>query len=567
MKGRGNYWTQGLHRAYTRRQVLGGAVKAGLGLTGLSILGCAATPAASTPTKAPAAPPSPATPTVAAPRATPTPAAKVLDQLVVALGRDIPTLDGHPQPTHADGANFYDLVYDALTVLDRDFKLAPSLATSWKPSPDGKVWEVKLRTGVKFHNGEEFDAETVKFNIERTQKPELKAGQLIYWKDVGVEVVAKDTVRIIYKEPYPLLPNRLALVNVVPRQYIQANGDKIMAEKPIGTGPYKFVKWVKDDNFEIEWAGTSHFRVANPPAKRIIHKVIPAEIGRIAALKTGLVDIISSVAPELLKEITDDPNLGALVQPASSVPHISISLFKEGPLRDKRVRQALNYAIDRQTIVKELFGGLYSVMNTLAIPLCFGYDATVPGYPYDPKKAKDLLAEAGYPKGFEMVYTLPSRAYPKYKEYNQAIANYWGEIGVKTTIKPETASPSEWALPLRRDNKGPDGVYAGAGSCGGTFDMEDVLGTSLVNWDPKAGTGNTQYIEDAELDRLIMATKTTVDPEARRKLFAQALRRINEEAYAISLWTMTYNQGYNKKKIKVFRPRGYILAPWDIEVA
>ncbi|MBI2303546.1 MAG: ABC transporter substrate-binding protein [Chloroflexi bacterium] len=554
------YWHKVLRAQISRRRVIGTAA----GLVGVSLVGCAAAPAATpTPARAPA-PGATATP---APRITPTPTVKVLDQLVLAFPRDVPTLDGNVQPTHVEGANLNDLIYDPLTTRDRDLKLAPGLATSWKSSSDGKVWEVKLRTGVKFHNGEEFDAEAVKFSIERIQKPELKSNQFIFWKDVGVEVLAKDTVRIIYKEPSPLLPNRLGVVNAVPRRYILENGDKVMNEKPMGTGPYKFVKWAKDDSIEMEWAGVSHWRVANPPAKKIIFKVIPTESARIAALKTGAADIIWNIAPDLTKEVTADPNLGITVQPASSVLYISISLFKEGPLRDKRVRQALGYALDLKTIVKELFGDLYQVMKVVSNPLCFGYDAAIESYPYDPKKAKQLLAEAGYPNGFEVVFTTPAVAYPKYKEYTQALANYWAEIGVKATIKPDTDSASVWARGLRMENRGPEGIYHTGQSCGSFFDLDEVLGAYFINWNQKDATGNHLYIEDGELDKIIMATKTTVDPEARRKLFNQALRRINEEAYAIPLWALTYNTGYNKKKIKTFRPHGFLLSPWDIEVA
>ncbi|MBI2304588.1 MAG: hypothetical protein HYU86_07580 [Chloroflexi bacterium] len=547
-------------RRVTRRQALRYAARAGIGVVGLSLAACAA-PAAPTPapTKAPGAPA--ATPT-RPPAATPTPAAKRLESLTTGYPRDLTGLDSN-MVGGLDTNTFFDMLYDGLVELGRDLSFIPGLATSWKVTEDPKTWEFKLRPGITFHNGEEFDADTVKFNADRIQDPKYKSYHASAWADVTeVKPVDKMTVRITTKAPNPTVPLKLILAKMMPRKYIQDKGDDIMKTAPLGTGPYKFVQWKKDEYVELA-AVDKHWQAGVPPAKKYIQRVIPEMAPRVAALQTGLVDIIWDPAAEFLKTLKDDPNLEVIPSTGVSVPHVAISQFKEGPLRDKRVRQALNYAVDKESIVKNLFLGIYVPVGQPLVPACFGYDTTIKPYPYDPKKAKELLAQAGYPNGFEVVFDLPKVAYPKYNEYTQAIANYLAEVGVKTTLRPQEQG---YDREVRALGKGPEGLFHESPGCT-DLDADRVAWAGFHSYDEAKRVGNYMYLTDPILDKFLDQARATMNPEERKKVYAQALKIINEEAYAIFLWDMPYSIVYNKKKIKKLHPRAFLLHPWDIEVA
>ncbi|MBI2303563.1 MAG: hypothetical protein HYU86_02305 [Chloroflexi bacterium] len=563
-----NYWTEVFHKRISRRRALGVAARASLGVAGAALLGCAATPAP-TPTKALAVSPAAATPTLR-PAVTSTPVAKTLDKLVIAHTRDIPSLDPQVQSGNISQGGYWDMLTDTLVTLAREeesLKLVPGLATSWKVMEDDpRTWEFKLRQGVKFHNGEEFDADTVVYNIDRNKDPVLKLNMMPYVKDATAKAIDKYTARLTWPQPYPLAAARLVGFPIVPRKYIQENGEKIMSEKPIGTGYYKFVKWVKDDYVEMEWAG-SHWRGKTPTAKTVIQKVIPEIAPRIAALQTGAADVIFDIPPDLVSDVSKDPNVGIYKSTNTAVPNFGISQMKEGPLRDKRVRLALNLAIDRETIVKTMFGGFYQVVPDTVVPLAFGYNADLKPYPYDAKKAKDLLAEAGYPNGFDTVIDMGKVAYPRYKEYTQAIAEYWRQIGVKATIRPQegAASWSDWGMEVRTAGKGPEGVYL-QGYCDCLLDADDTW-RYYTTWDPKAGSGTYSWIEDAKLDKMVADSRSTMDLEKRKKLLQEIQAYNHEQAYAIPLWVATFNWGYAKKRIKNLYARLFRVFVWDVELA
>ncbi|MBI2303203.1 MAG: hypothetical protein HYU86_00455 [Chloroflexi bacterium] len=477
--------------------------------------------------------------------------------------RDIQTADPHLR-SHIDAQCYQDNVFDGLTEIGRNYQPIPSLAESWKNLND-VTWEFKLRPGVKFHNGEDFDANTVKFNVERLLRPGFSPQRFQEFATIKeVQVIDPSTARVITKDPDPLLLSRFHLVRMVPQQYVEQNGDDIMNEKPVGTGPYKFVKWVKDDYVELE-AVDKHWRVGKPPAKRVVQKVIPTAAPRVAALQTGAADIIWDVPADNIAPLEKDPNLATYLEKSLSVPNIQISQFLEGPLRDKRVRQALNYAVDKESIVKNLFLGYYKVVPSALVPVCFGYDETQKSYPYDPKKAKELLAQAGYPNGFEVTFDSTQTAYPKQTEYIQAVANYLSEVGVKAKIVPHESS-EQYELTARKGNKGPTGIFHQSPGCL-KLDGDDILWPQFRSWDEKTAVGNKMYFSNPELDKLVDAGRFTLDPAERKKIYQKALQTIQDEAYWLFLWEMPYFWGYSKKKLKAIHPRTYRIFAWDVEPA
>ncbi|MEK7363566.1 MAG: ABC transporter substrate-binding protein, partial [candidate division NC10 bacterium] len=219
-------------------------------------------------------------------------------QVVVAQGVDPTTLDPH---WHEETPAYNVLlnIYDTLLFRDRDLKIIPWLATSWK-LVNPTTWEFKLRQGVKFHNGEEFDAEAVKYSLDRLRDPELKNRQATNFRLIAsVDVVDKLTVRITTSKPFPTLENQLALrgAAMAPKHF--KGKDKVFADRnPVGTGPYKFVRWAKDEQIVLEanpqwWGGA-------PKVKTLIFRPIPEHAVRVAALQAGEVEIAVNIPPHLV---------------------------------------------------------------------------------------------------------------------------------------------------------------------------------------------------------------------------------------------------------------------------
>ncbi|MBI2304710.1 MAG: hypothetical protein HYU86_08205 [Chloroflexi bacterium] len=555
-----NYWARVCGRRLSRRQALRLTARAGLGVAGVALLGCATAQApTSTPPRAPAA-----TPT-SRPQPSPTPTLKVPESAAFAYSLDLNSLDTHIDSTR-QGTAVHDLTYDGLFRRSRDpgLELIPGLALSHQWI-QGKVWEVKLRSGVKFHNGEEFDAETVKFNVERQQNVDFKPRYISDFKDIeGVEVVDKYTVRIHPKAPDPTMPLKFVQSMIVPRKYVQEKGNEIMTTEPVGTGPYKFIKWVKDEYIDLElnpdWWGwkAGGIRAGKPQIKKLRFRPIPAESSRIAMLKTGGVDIIHPISADSLPTLKDVSGSQVLLMKSGFSAWIAISLFEEGsPLRDKRVRQAMNYAVDVDTIIKTLLGGWMSRTYSVVGSAYNGYDPNEKPYPFDPKKAKDLLAAAGYPNGFEVEFHNPDFGHTKQKDFVQAIASYLAEVGIKTKIIPYSGT-ALFPQPQFTAKKGPTGIFYDSRGTS-TLDSDFVLYQNIHPAGPRSWT----YYRSAEVEKLLEDARTTLDQEARVRMYRQALKIIKEDAPMIFLWEEPYSFVVNRNTLPAANPRLWLVSLWD----
>ena len=390
-------------------------------------------------------------------------------QVVIAQGGDPSTLDPH---MHAENFTFA-VVHNVFDHLVRRFVKSgqlvhePGLATSWT-NVNPTTWEFKLRSGVKFHNGEDFNAEAVKFSIERVLNPDQKARWRWAFADIErVEVVDPLTVRIVTKVPFPTLITNLAFcMPIVPPKYVREKGDSQVATNPVGTGPFKFVRWRKDDALVLE-ANESYWR-GSPKIKTLIFRPIPDESTRVAALSTGEVDIARGVPPSLVKQIVDNPRTRVAKVPSALNIHVILDTLKEGPLRDKRVRQAINYGVDKEGIIKSILEGNGGAVGGPLTPVMFGFAVDVKPYPYDPERAKRLLAEAGFPQGISLTLNSPNGRYLKDKEVNEAIAGQLSKIGVRTQV-----AVHEWGSYVSKwpDNLVPMYMIGWAG----TWDADGIM--------------------------------------------------------------------------------------------
>jgi len=457
-------------------------------------------------------------------------------QLVVGQGIDPDTLD--PQVTASAAVWSITLnVYDTLVTRDKQGRLQPGLAQSWRPLDD-KTWEVKLREGVQFHNGEPLDGEAVKYSIERILDPALKAVMTSTINTIdGVTVVDPLTVRIGTKEPDPLLPSRLSQQygHVLPPKYAREAGPDGLAKKPIGAGPFKFVSWQKDEAVTLE-AVPGHWR--QPKVQKVLFKPIPEGAARVAAAKTGAVDIAAAIPPVDFASIQSGDRTTGIEVTSNRAFLMNLDTIAFEPFKDKRVRQALNYAIDVDAIIKNTLNGYGKPLASSVIAECFGYDASIQPYGHDLDKAKALLAEAGYPNGFEVGLDSTDGRYPQDKEIATVLVGQLARAGI--TVKLQTF---EWGSFY-------DGVQAKKRApihdIGMSTELFDPDNTFSTHFHSERGKIWARWKND-EFNALADRGRTTLDENVRRQSLSQAQRIQHEEAPMLFLQQITYLYGVNKR--------------------
>ena len=496
----------------------------------------ARTPMLATATRLPpTATPLPPTATPLPPTATPLPpTATPQPKRVLRIGREdiAKNKDPHNIGTSRD-LDMYLAVYDPL--LWTEFlpgggnRLAPMLATSWRVLDDHVTWEFKLREGVKFHDGSSFDAEDVKASFERFVDPENKfpyAGRLKSFDHA--EVIDAHTVHLVTKAPDPIFPRKAMQVFIVPSEYQNLVGDEY-PENPAGTGPFAYQDFVLEDHITVAAAEGSWRGEA--ASDEVTWFKLGEEGVRVAALAAGDVDMIrvtGEIDPALqLQE--EGFVLESVANGAGNTFDFDYMQDGEGydPLHDKRVRLALNYAVDKQAIVDELLGGIGQVPNCqMVAPSGFGYDPDIPTIPYDPEKAKELLAEAGYPDGFKtgLMYGTPNHP----RVVAEAVAGYLADVGVQADVIPvETAVLLDLFFG-RREGETRAPLFFANWQFVPAMDADQMM-VWFQHPDPKIRRANVPAF-----DELYKMSTTEFDVDKRRELLQQAGRVLCDEV--VSLW-------------------------------
>jgi peptide/nickel transport system substrate-binding protein len=468
------------------------------------------------------------------------------DKIVFALERDQDNMDPHMHFQRV-GILMNIQMYDSLLHKTPKLEYEPSLATAWQ-ALDDTTWEFKLRQGVKFHNGDPFSAADVKFTFDRALDPATKSPQYGNIRAIKeVKIIDPYTVHLITDKPFPLLLERLVFFPMIPKQHYEKVGAQAFASTaPVGTGPYRFVEWKRDqylrlERFDGHWRGPA-------PIKTLIIRVIPETATQVAELKTGGVDVIRNVSPDLLPDLKAHPNTSVSTAPILRTHYVQLDM-REEPFTKKEARQAANYAIDRQAIIDKLMGGLGRTVPTIVNPMAFGYDPTVEGYGYNPKKAKELLQQAGYPKGVDItLHTGSSAAFNR--QLAEAIAEMLTEVGLRTNLKIWDPGPA-WNKFFQGEGKATHG-YIGSWGYYSTFDADAIL-HPLYHTEPGGWVGKW-YTRVPGLDELIDAGRATVDKTARLATYAKIQRLLKEEAPSIFLYHQHDMLGLNKRI--VYEARG-----------
>ena len=349
-----------------------------------------------------------------------------------------PGLDPTSNAAAAIDRVVYANILEGLIKVNGKGELIPGLAEKWDASEDGKVYTFHLRKGVKFHNGEDFNAEVAKFSLDRARAKESTNAHPEYLASVET-IDAKDpqTLILTLKDPDAMLLERLATGDlvIVPKGAV----DKLKSE-PIGTGPFKFVKWNRGQNVVME-RFEGYWNPELPYLDKVTHVFIPDGAAQVANLKAGDVDVIGSVAaPEMAAELAKDPRF-KVINGSTTGETIMSTNNKAKPFDDLRVRQAMAHAIDRQTVIDLAMSGYGIPIGSHWSPSQAYYEDLTGTYPYDPEKAKKLLAEAGYPNGFEAVIKLPSN-YQYSVRCGTVIADMLSKVGIK--LKIEEVEWGQW---------------------------------------------------------------------------------------------------------------------------
>lgn len=479
--------------------------------------------------------------------------------LVVGLRAEIATLDqgAGSIPEITVGEN----IFETLVYRDFDGSVRPHLAERWEISPDGLNYTFFLRKGVKFHNGEPFNAETVKFSVEYIMDPETFTQFKSYWTDVDkIEPLDEHTVLFRLKRPNPLLlPLTPWHLPILPPKYVNENR-KTWGRKPVGTGPYKFVEWIPNERIVME-ANLDHWQ-GPPPFEKVVFRPIPDETARTAALLSGEVHVVGPLNLDQAPMIDQAPGVHVVWTDSLSRERLAMRNDVK-PFDDIRVRQAVHHAIDRQAIIKSILAGQANPIYGPLVNLEWGFSPDLKDpYPYDPARAKELLAQAGHPNGFETEFEYSPGILPKNDETAEAIVNYLAAVGIKANLKAiDYAKQTEKAR--KREQVALNTTFwTGGGNFHGWQPFTILLSCDKASalWSPKPG-----YWCNREVDKLIEAGGQALhekDEAKAKQLYAQAQKLAAEHAYQVWLWQFKEPWGVSDKV--QFKPKGNndIIMSW-----
>ena len=436
------------------------------------------------------------------------------DTVVWAQSADVTSMDPHIGKETAAVTVTCNIFSTLLEVIG-DGDPQPLLAESYQQLND-KDWEFTIRQGVKFHDGSDLTVEDVKWSLDRA----IASNYVNYIVSFieSVEITGENTIVIHCAEPYAPILNNLSMPfsAIVPKAYIEANGDEYFSQHPIGSGPYKMVEWNPSDSVKLE--AFDEYFMGKPASKNLVMKVIPEAAQRVIALEMGEVDIAYSIEANDVDKIDANPDLVKYAQPSMTCFNYFFNLVDaDRPTYDLKVRQAICYAIDRQKIIDTILHGSATLADSMIAPIVACYTPT-PTYDYDLEKAKSLLAEAGYPDGIDLEITIPSN-YEVHMQTGEVVAEQLKAAGINATI-----NPVEWNTWL-------EDVYTGrkyqATISGIACDLTPGYMINRFQTDAKKYFIN---FSDEEYDKVWAEAQTTIDPEQKKEQYAKLQEILCDQA-------------------------------------
>ncbi|MEX2630213.1 MAG: ABC transporter substrate-binding protein [Tistlia sp.] len=488
------------------------------------------------------------------------------DELVIGVGSEPSAIDPHYHNLGPNNA-LKEHIFDGLIKQDAQQRLQPGLAESWEPLDD-TTWQFNLRQGVTFHDGTPFDAEDVIYTIERVPNVPNSPSSFGIYTNAIESMEAKDPHTLIFKTPgpRPLLPTELSNIAIISKETVADSngGDWPKTEGfndgslAVGTGPYKFKEFVKGDRLVLTanadyWGGA-------PEWEQVTFKPITSDGPRVAALLSGDVDVIDNPPTQDLPRLESDPEVSVysglsnrviylhMDQHADETPGVKGTDGKN-PFKDVRVREAVSKAIDRKAIVEKIMGGVAVAAEQLLPQGMYGASMDLSVEEYDPEAAKALLAEAGYPDGFELVIGTPNDRYINDEKVAQAAAQFLSRVGIKTGVDASTKS-----VFFKRRNDFEFTVYL-AGWGAGTGEMSSPLRALVATPDKDKGYGGTNRgrYSNPELDAKIEEALATLDDAEREKLLQEASELVVKDYgilplhYEVTSWATRKGLAYEPR--------------------
>lgn len=455
--------------------------------------------------------------------------------LTIGIAKDISGFDVH-QTTTTLTASVQVNVFEYLVVKDRDQNMKPGLAESWE-NIDPLVWRLKLKKNVKFHNGDPFTAEDVKFTLERIAKDAQFTENRNYRQIKEVKIVDDHTVDIVTNSPDPVLMNRISRLasGMLPSKYIKEKGMEEFMKNPVGTGPYKYKTWSRDN--EIVLVKNPDYYGEPPKWDTVKYRIIPEASTRVAELLTGGVDIALDILPSDIERVNGSAKAKIVRGDTKRVLALQVPLSK-GELADPRVREAIDLAINEDVIVKQIYDGGAIPTRTLTVRGTPGLNESLYStYSYDLARAKQLLKEAGLENGFNVTLTTANGQYLKDKEMVQLIASMLGEAGINAKL--EILESSSFA------EKKSAKKFSGLWLNGFSNSLNDPA-TDYASFVSKDAAGITDY-NNPEFDKIYKHAETNMEPDSRMKEFQTLQQMLAKDRPTLPLVQLQGIYGVNNR--------------------
>lgn len=481
-------------------------------------------------------------------------AAQAADARTIKWARsgDALTLDPYAQnegPTH----NIMQNIYEPLVLRDIKGTLIPGLALSWQVTDDPTVWEFKLRPGVKFHNGNPFNADDVVFSLERALQPTSDLKSQINFVDKAIRI-DDHTVQIKTKGPNPLVPSYLTTIYMMDKEWCEANNtvtvqdykekrDNFAVRNANGTGPYTLVSREQDVKTVLKRNDAYWGKGQVPLAiTEITYLTIKSDATRVAALLSGEVDLVQDVPVQDIERLQRTPNVRVNLGPENrtiflgmdvSSPELKTASVKgKNPFADKRVRQAINMAIDRDAIKRAVMRGQSVPAGAIVPPFVNGYTKDLDTLPkVDLDKAKALLKDAGYPDGFQITLNCPNDRYINDEGICQAATGMLAKIGIKVNLIAQPKGP-HFTL-IQKTPPETDFYLLGWGVP--TYDSHYIFTFLYHSRSGKDGGWNATRYSNPDIDKAIQGLTTEVDIKKRDASIARIWKTLSDETIYIAL--------------------------------
>jgi peptide/nickel transport system substrate-binding protein len=476
------------------------------------------------------------------------PGAGAAKKFVIAFQGDAATLDGQGR-NEGTTISIQNHIYDQLVFQGIDGNLEPGLAVSWKPLSNTR-WRIKLRKGVRFHNGTPLTAQGAVDALIRASGKTFKKSQMKHYAkwQKNYRVIDDTTFEIETIKPWPSLPAELSRLSIVPVKHIQKVGDVKFARNPIGTGAYKFVEWVKDDHLDLV-ANENYWKGA-PSIKNVRIRPIPVNAARTAGLLSGEIDAVWGIAPVDAKKLEANPKINIYRQITARTiyltfdhwrkeggpykkngPHsVGIPKGKPNPFMKLKVRQAVAHGLNVPELLRTVMHGSGKPATQLNPPIAFGYNKRIKRLPYNLAKAKKLLAEAGFPNGFETRVDCPNNRYINDGPMCEAISGMLSRIGIKAMPNPRPK-----AVFFKRMSRGDFSMFMAGW---GTDLVGPTFSTVFHTRNLKGGVGriNRGRYSNPAVDTLMNKASVVMDEEQRRAMWEKAWTMVIDDLAFLPLY-------------------------------